>query len=151
MIPLFATNALDGEPLPVYGDGRQTRDWLHVEDHGAAIELVLQRGEAGGVYNVGGSCELENLDVARRILEFTGSREGLLRHVEDRPGHDRRYSLDSGKLRGLGWRPERQFEDGLRETVDWYRENRAWWEPLKSGEYLSYYREQYAQRLQGAP
>jgi dTDP-glucose 4,6-dehydratase len=147
MIPLFTTNAIDGEPLPLYGDGRQTRDWLHVEDHCAAIELVLERGVAGEVYNVGGSCERENVEVARRILELVGADESLLRHVADRPGHDRRYSLDSGKLHALGWRPQRSFEDGLAETVAWYRENRSWWEPLKSGEYLAYYREQYAERL----
>jgi dTDP-glucose 4,6-dehydratase len=149
MIPLFVTNALDGEALPVYGDGRQRRDWLHVRDHCAAIEHVLDEGRAGEVYNVAGGDELENLDVVRRILRLAGAAEELVRHVEDRPGHDRRYSLDSSKLAGLGWRPERNFEDGLAETVEWYRGNRAWWEPLKSGEYLAYYREQYARRLSG--
>jgi dTDP-glucose 4,6-dehydratase len=149
MIPLFVTNALDGEALPVYGDGRQTRDWLHVRDHCAAIERVLDEGRAGEVYNVAGGDELENLDVVRRILNLAGAAEELVRHVEDRPGHDRRYSLDSSKLAGLGWRPERNFEDGLAETVEWYRVNRGWWEPLKSGEYLAYYREQYARRLSG--
>ena len=114
MIPLFATNALDGEPLPVYGDGRQARDWLHVEDHCAAIELVLGRGGRGEVYNVGGSCERENLEVARRILELAGGSEELLRHVDDRPGHDRRYSLDSAKLHALGWRPEREDRKSTR-------------------------------------
>jgi dTDP-glucose 4,6-dehydratase len=149
MIPLFVTNALDGEPLPVYGDGRQTRDWLHVQDHCAAIELVLRSGQAGEVYNVAGGDELENLDVVGRILSLTGAGESLVRHVEDRPGHDRRYSLDSAKLTALGWTAEHDFERGLAETVDWYRANRAWWEPLKSGEYLAYYREQYARRLAG--
>jgi dTDP-glucose 4,6-dehydratase len=147
MIPLFVTNALDGQPLPVYGDGRQTRDWLHVRDHCAAIELVLREGEAGEVYNVAGGDELQNLDVVERILRLTGAGDDLVRHVEDRPGHDRRYSLDSSKLAALGWRPERDFERGLADTVEWYREHRAWWEPLKSGEYLAYYREQYARRL----
>jgi dTDP-glucose 4,6-dehydratase len=147
MVPLFVTNALDGEALPVYGDGRQRRDWLHVRDHCAAIELVLREGRSGEVYNVGGGDELENLEVVRRILRLTGAGAELIRHVEDRPGHDRRYSLDSSKLAALGWRPERDFEQGLAETVDWYRANRAWWEPLKSGEYLAYYREQYAHRL----
>jgi dTDP-glucose 4,6-dehydratase len=150
LIPLFVTNALDGQPLPVYGDGLQTRDWLHVRDHCAAIELVLRRGEAGGVYNIGAGCELPNIDVARRIVELTGADPGLVRHVEDRPGHDRRYSLDCSRLQELGWQPGRSFEDGLAETVDWYRSNRAWWEPLKSGEYREYYRRQYATRLQGA-
>jgi dTDP-glucose 4,6-dehydratase len=147
MIPLFVTNALDGQPLPVYGDGRQTRDWLHVGDHCAAIELVLRDGKAGEVYNVAGGDELENLDVVERILRLTGAGDELVRHVEDRPGHDRRYSLDSSKLAALGWQPEREFEQGLAETVEWYRANRAWWEPLKSGEYLAFYREQYARRL----
>ncbi len=147
MIPLFVTNALEGEPLPVYGDGRQTRDWLHAEDHCAGIEAVLREGAPGEVYNIGGGEELENLEVTRRILELTGADPGLVRHVDDRPGHDRRYSLDSTKLAALGWRPERRFEEGLADTVAWYRERRDWWEPLKSGEYRAYYAEQYAARL----
>ncbi len=147
MIPLFVTNALDGEPLPLYGDGRQTRDWLHVDDHCAAIELVLREGGPGEVYNVGAGEELENRELTRRILELTGADESLVRHVEDRAGHDRRYSLDSSKLHGLGWSSRHTLADGLPETVEWYRSNRAWWEPLKSGEYLDYYRRQYAERL----
>src|SRR3954451_24298381 len=147
IIPLFVTNALDGLPLPVYGDGRQVRDWLHVEDHCAGIETVLREGRAGEVYNVGGGEELENIDVTHRILRLTGGDESLVTYVEDRPGHDRRYSLDTSKLRGLGWRPERVFERGLAETVEWYRANRAWWEPLKSGEYRAYYAQQYGNRL----
>jgi dTDP-glucose 4,6-dehydratase len=147
LIPLFVTNALDGEPLPVYGDGRQTRDWLHATDHCAGIELVLREGAPGEVYNVGGGEELENGDVTRRILDLTGRDESLIRHVEDRPGHDRRYSLDSSKLGGLGWKPERRFDEGLAEAVAWYSDNRAWWEPLKSGEYRAYYEAQYARRL----
>jgi dTDP-glucose 4,6-dehydratase len=147
LIPLFVTNALEGEPLPVYGDGRQTRDWLHAADHCAGIELVLRKGAPGEVYNVGGGEELENGEVTRRILELTGRDESLVRHVDDRPGHDRRYSLDFSKLAGLGWRPERRFEEGLAETVAWYRDNRPWWEPLKSGEYRAYYEAQYAARL----
>jgi dTDP-glucose 4,6-dehydratase len=147
IIPLFITNALDGEPLPLYGDGRQTRDWLHVEDHCVAVEVVLREGKAGEVYNVGGGEEVENRDLTNRILDLTGSDESLIRHVEDRPGHDRRYSLDTTKLRSLGWAPKRTLADGLPETVAWYRDNRDWWEPIKSGEYLSYYRRQYAARL----
>jgi dTDP-glucose 4,6-dehydratase len=147
LIPLFATNALDGASLPLYGDGRQVRDWLHVEDHCAGIELVLREGERGGVYNVGAGDERENREVAQRIIELTEADPSLLRHVQDRPGHDRRYSLDTTKLRGLGWAPRRTFEDGLAETVGWYRDNRAWWEPLKSGEYRAYYEQQYANRL----
>jgi dTDP-glucose 4,6-dehydratase len=146
LVPLFVTNALDGEPLPVYGDGRQRREWLHVRDHCAAIELVLREGAPGEVYNVGGE-EHENLELTRRILELTGADESLVRHVDDRPGHDRRYSLDSSKLRALGWAPQRTLDDGLAETVAWYRDNRAWWEPLKSGEWEEYYRRQYEARL----
>jgi dTDP-glucose 4,6-dehydratase len=146
IVPLFITNALDGEPLPVYGDGRQRREWLHVADHCAAIELVLRAGAAGEVYNVGGE-DHENLELTRRILDLTGADPSLVRHVQDRPGHDRRYALDSTKLRSLGWEPGRSLESGLAETVEWYRANRAWWEPLKSGEYREYYRQQYAARL----
>jgi dTDP-glucose 4,6-dehydratase len=147
LIPLFATNALDGEPLPLYGDGRQVRDWLHVDDHCAGIELVLRQGESGEVYNVGADDERENREVAERIVELTGVDASLLRHVADRPGHDRRYALDSSKLRALGWEPRRRFEEGLAETVTWYRDNRAWWEPIKSGEYRAYYERQYAERI----
>jgi dTDP-glucose 4,6-dehydratase len=146
LISLFVTNALDDEPLPVYGDGRQRREWLHVDDHCAAVEVVLRNGASGEAYNVGGE-EHENLAITERILELTGADPGLVRHVDDRPGHDRRYSLDDSKLRGLGWRPQRAFDDGLAETVTWYRDNRAWWEPIKSGAYREYYEQQYAQRL----
>jgi dTDP-glucose 4,6-dehydratase len=146
LISLFVTNALDDEPLPVYGDGRQRREWLHVDDHCAAVEVVLRNGASGEAYNVGGE-EHENLAITERILELTGADPGLVRHVDDRPGHDRRYSLDDSKLRGLGWRPQRAFDDGLAETVAWYRDNRAWWEPIKSGAYREYYEQQYAQRL----
>jgi dTDP-glucose 4,6-dehydratase len=146
-LPLFITNALEREPLPVYGDGRQRREWLHVEDHCAGIEVVLRNGQTGEVYNVGGQ-ERENMDVVRRILDLTGASPDLVRHVADRPGHDRRYSVDSTKLRGLGWSPERSFDaGGLEETVEWYRENREWWEPIKSGDYKRYYEQQYAARL----
>ena len=147
MLPLFITNALDREPLPVYGDGRQVREWLHAEDHAAAIELVLRAGRRGDVYNVGGE-ERQNIDVTRRIVELTGADESLIRYVEDRPGHDRRYALDDSKLHALGWRRERSFDEGgLAETVEWYRENRPWWEPIKSGEFRAYYETQYAGRL----
>jgi dTDP-glucose 4,6-dehydratase len=147
LIPLFVTNALDGLPLPVYGDGRQRREWLHVDDHCAAVDLVLRRGEAGEVYNVGGE-ERENLEVTTSILAFTKADGTLVQHVEDRPGHDRRYSVDDSKLQALGWsRSHFLGGTGLRSTVDWYRENRAWWEPIKSGEYRSYYEQQYASRL----
>jgi dTDP-glucose 4,6-dehydratase len=148
LIPLFVTNAFDGEPLPLYGDGRQVREWLHADDHCAAIELVLRNGEPGGVYNVGGD-ERENADVARRIVVLTGADESLIRHVEDRPGHDRRYALDDTRLRSLGWEPARSFDEGLAGTVEWYRDNRRWWEPIKSGEFRAYYEQQYAARLGG--
>lgn len=147
LIPLFATNALDGEALPLYGDGMQVRDWLHVEDHCAAIELVLRVGDPGEIYNVGGGEEVENRTIAARILELTGADPSLLRSVADRPGHDRRYSVDSQKVRELGWQPGRALADGLPETVEWYRANRAWWEPIKTGEYRAYYERQYAERL----
>jgi dTDP-glucose 4,6-dehydratase len=147
LVPLFVTNALDGEPLPVYGDGRQVRDWLHVEDHCAGVEFVLREGAPGEVYNVGGGNERENVEITQRIVELTGVDASLVRHVEDRPGHDRRYSLDTSKLRALGWEPKRGFDEGLADTVAWYRDNRSWWEPIKSGEYLEYYRRQYAERL----
>jgi dTDP-glucose 4,6-dehydratase len=147
MLPLFITNCLDGEPLPVYGDGRQRREWLHVDDHCAAVELALRHGEAGSVYNVGGQ-ERENMDVVRRILELTGASPDLVRMVDDRPGHDRRYAIDSTRIRDLGWTPRHSFDrGGLAETVDWYREHRAWWEPIKEGEYRRYYETQYAHRL----
>ena len=146
LIPLFVTNALDGEPLPVYGDGRQRREWLHVDDHCAAVDLVLREGVAGEVYNVGGD-EHENIAVTGWILAHAQARWSLIRHVEDRPGHDRRYSLDDSKLRALGWAPIARSASGLRETVEWYRANRAWWEPIKTGEYRAYYEQQYAERL----
>jgi dTDP-glucose 4,6-dehydratase len=149
-IPLFVTNALDGSELPLYGDGRQVRDWLYVEDHCAGIEHVLREGSPGEIYNVGGGDEHENIDVAGRILELTGADRSLLRRVDDRPGHDRRYSLDTRKLRSLGWSPQTPFEAGLLETVSWYREHRDWWERIKSGEYRAYYERQYADRLANA-
>jgi dTDP-glucose 4,6-dehydratase len=150
VIPLFITNALDGESLPVYGDGRQRREWLHAEDYSSAIDLVLRKAPAGEVYNVGGQ-EHENMDVVRRILDLTGASPDLVRHVTDRPGHDRRYAVDSSKVSALGWAPKHNFKkDGLAETVEWYRENRAWWEPLKSDEYRAYYEQQYAARLSGS-
>ncbi len=147
LIPLMTTNALEGEPLPVYGDGRQVRDWLWVEDHCAGIETVLREGGAGEVYNVGGDDERENVEIVRHILRLTSADESLIRHVEDRAGHDRRYSLDTTKLRKLGWVPQKPFDEGISETVRWYVEHRSWWEPIKSGEYREYYEKQYAARL----
>jgi dTDP-glucose 4,6-dehydratase len=147
LIPLFVSNALEGLPLPVYGDGQQRREWLHAADHCAAIDLVLREGAPGEVYNVGGE-EFENLEVTHRIVELTGADPALIVYVEDRAGHDRRYALDDTKVRELGWRPEHSFgENGLAQTVAWYRENRAWSDAVKSGEYRAYYEEQYGARL----
>jgi dTDP-glucose 4,6-dehydratase len=147
IIPLFVTNALNGEPLPLYGDGMQVRDWLYVTDNCAAIETVLTHGTPGDIYNVGGGNELTNLELTRAILAEVGQPADLIRLVADRPGHDRRYSVDSTKIRALGWRPEHDFSEALAATVAWYRENPGWWEPLKTGDYLDYYRRQYADRL----
>jgi dTDP-glucose 4,6-dehydratase len=150
LIPLMTTNAVEGQPLPIYGDGRQIRDWLWVEDHCAGIETVLRKGEPGEVYNVGGDDERENVEIVEHILRLTGADRSLIRHVEDRAGHDRRYSLSTKKLRKLGWKPEKSFEKGIAETVAWYLANRSWWEPIKSGEYREYYERQYAARLAAA-
>jgi len=147
LIPLMILNALHGDPLPVYGDGMQVRNWLYVEDFARAIAVVLRDGRSGEVYNVGGPDELENLDLVRRILELCGRDESLIEHVTDRPGHDRRYSLSSERVRQLGWEPGTRLEDGLPRTVDWYRENEWWWDPIRSGEYREYYERQYGRRL----
>jgi dTDP-glucose 4,6-dehydratase len=149
LIPLCVLNALAGDPLPVYGDGHQVRNWLYVEDFARAIDLVLRRGIPGEVYNVGGPDETANIDVVRRILAATGRDESLIEYVTDRPGHDRRYSLSSAKVRELGWEPSRRFSEGLQQTVEWYRENEWWWGPIRSGEYREYYEKQYGRRLAG--
>ena len=146
-IPLFVTNALEDQPVPLYGDGRYRRDWLSVFDHVAAIEFVLRQGEAGTVYNVGGGNERENLDVAEMILKHLGKPMNLIRFVEDRPGHDRRYAVDCSRLRALGWTPGIPFAEGLRATVDWYRSNESWWKKIKSGEFRAYYEQLYRRRL----
>jgi dTDP-glucose 4,6-dehydratase len=147
LIPLAILNALHGDPVPVYGDGAQVRNWLYVDDFCAAIDLVLERGDAGETYNVGGPDELPNLDVVRRILAIVGADESLIEFVADRLGHDRRYSLASTKVERLGWRARVRFAEGLERTVTWYRQNEAWWRPLRSGEYLDYYRRQYGRAL----
>jgi dTDP-glucose 4,6-dehydratase len=131
LIPLFVTHALDELPLPLYGDGLNVRDWLHVDDHCRAVELLLTRGEDGETFNIGGGNEVPNLELTRRILALLGKPESLIRRVTDRPGHDRRYSLDCSRLRALGWSPQVAFDDGLRATVEWYRANEAWWRPIK--------------------
>ncbi|HKN93933.1 MAG TPA: dTDP-glucose 4,6-dehydratase [Thermoleophilaceae bacterium] len=147
LIPLCVLNALAGDRLPVYGDGRQVRNWLYAEDFSRAIDTVLQKGVPGEAYNVGGPDEEENIEVVRRILELTGRDESLIEHVTDRPGHDRRYSLSSDKVRALGWEPLTRFADGLPRTVDWYRDNEWWWEPIRSGEYREYYERHYGRSL----
>lgn len=147
LIPLCILNALAGDPLPVYGDGMQVRNWLYVEDHCSAVDLVLERGEAGQVYNVGGPDELPNIEVVRRILELTGRDESLIEYVTDRPGHDRRYSLSADKLIELGWRAAVDFDEGIERTVSWYRDNEDWWSPIRSGEYRAYYERQYGRTL----
>ncbi|MCL4369331.1 MAG: GDP-mannose 4,6-dehydratase, partial [Chloroflexi bacterium] len=146
LIPVLITNALDGQELPVYGDGKQIRDWLYVLDHCSAIDLVLHEGQLGEAYNVGGRNERENLDIVYQVLGLLGKPKSLVRFVKDRPGHDRRYSLDCAKLRSLGWAPSRDLEEELAETVRWYVVNEAWWRPLKSGEYWEYYKSNYAGR-----
>jgi dTDP-glucose 4,6-dehydratase len=148
LIPLMTLNALAGDSLPVYGDGMQVRNWLFVDDFAAAIDTVLEKGEPGQVYNVGGPDECANIEVVRRVLELTGRDESLIEYVPDRLGHDRRYSLSSEKLQGeLGWEPETRFGDGLARTVDWYRSNEDWWGPIRSGEYREYYERQYGKAL----
>ena len=149
LIPLFVTNALDDEPLPMYGDGMQRRDWLHVADHADGIGVVLDRGVAGAAYNVpGDGVERPNRAVTEAILAHLGKPWSLVRTVPDRPGHDRRYALDGSQLRDLGWAPGTSFAEGIARTVDWYAANRPWWEPIKSGDWDDYYRQQYAWRLE---
>lgn len=148
LIPLMILNAFEGKPLPVYGDGQQVRDWIHVEDHCEAIDAVLVNGVAGEVYNIGAENERPNLDVVRAILKLCGRGDELIRHVPDRPGHDRRYAMDARKIReALGWRPRHTFEQGLATTVQWYRDNGAWSERVRSGAYREYYQQQYGARL----
>jgi dTDP-glucose 4,6-dehydratase len=149
LIPLMVLNALHGDALPVYGDGRQVRNWLFVEDFARGIGHVLERGRRGEAYNVGGPDECPNIEVVRRIIALTGADEALVEHVADRPGHDRRYSLRSDKARALGWEPQVRFDEGLARTVAWYRENAWWWEPIRSGEYRAYYERHYGRTLRG--
>jgi dTDP-glucose 4,6-dehydratase len=144
IVPLFVTNAIDGEALPVYGDGLNVRDWLFVDDNCAGIDRVLSRGVTGEVYNIGGGNEVTNLDITGRILELLGKGPELIRFVTDRPGHDRRYAIDCSKLRGLGWSPATPYEDGLERTVAWYRDHPEWWRAIKSGEWRDYYARQYS-------
>jgi dTDP-glucose 4,6-dehydratase len=146
-IPLFITNALEDKPLPLYGDGRNVRDWIYVEDHCAAIDFLISHGEPGETYNIAGGNEVENIEIARGIVRKLGKPESLIQLVKDRPGHDRRYSLHADKLAALGWRPQRDFARALDETIDWYVQNDSWWRKIKSGEFQKYYAEQYGKRL----
>ena len=148
VIPLFITNAIDNLPVPLYGDGLQERDWLHVTDHCRAVDMLIDAGKSGEVYNVGGGNHVRNLDLTRRILELVGKPESLIQPVVDRPGHDRRYSLDTSKLQSLGWRPEVSFDAGLHDTVEWYRQNESWWRPIKENDpaFRAYYDTQYGGR-----
>jgi len=148
VIPLFVTNAIDDIPVPLYGDGRNVRDWLHVEDHCRAIDLLIETGTDGEVYNIGGGNDVMNVELTKRILAELGKPESLIKPVADRPGHDRRYCLDTSKLRSLGWTPQVPFDAGLQETVDWYRRNDWWWRPIKEQDpaFRSYYQAQYERR-----
>jgi dTDP-glucose 4,6-dehydratase len=146
-IPLFITNALENKPMPLYGDGRNVRDWIHVEDHCGAIDFLLDRGEVGQTYNIAGGNEVENIVIARRICQRLDKPESLIQFVKDRPGHDRRYSLNAGKLAALGWKPRRDFNGALEATIDWYAQNESWWRKTKGGEFKKYYAQQYGQRL----
>lgn len=147
LIPLFVTNALDDKALPIYGDGKNVRDWIYVEDHCEAIDLLVRRGVDGETYNIGAGNEKNNLEITAIILEELAKPKELMTFVKDRPGHDRRYSVSTEKIRALGWRPRHQFREAMASTIKWYRDNRWWWEPLKSGEYLAYYRAHYQRDL----
>ena len=147
LIPLFVTNALEDQPLPLYGDGLQQRDWIFVEDHCAGIAQVLDHGKPGEIYNVGGGCERTNIEVAEAILNILGKPRALIRHVTDRAGHDRRYALNCQKIQNLGWQCRATFEDALKSTVLWYRDNPWWWEKIKGGEFRAYYEKLYGARL----
>ncbi len=144
LIPLFITNLLEGKKVPLYGDGHQVREWIHTSDHCRAIDIILHQGVVGEVYNIGSGIEKTNLEITNLILSAFGLGEQMIERVKDRPGHDERYAIDHSKLtKELGWKPEKDFETGLKETVEWYKENEWWWKKLKSGEYLEYYKKQY--------
>ena len=148
IIPLFITNLIDDLPVPLYGDGQNERDWLHVDDHCRGVDLLIDKGQSGEVYNIGGGNQVKNLDLTHRILELAGKSTSLITPVADRPGHDRRYSLDTSKLESIGWRPQHAFEQGLADTVAWYQQNERWWRPIKDEdpEFRKYYQAQYGNR-----
>ncbi len=150
LLPLFITEAIDDKPLPVYGDGMQVRDWLYVDDHAMGVDAALHNGEAGEAYNIAGENLQHNIDVIRRLLSLLGKPESLIKFVPDREGHDRRYAMDCAKLRAIGWQRQYSFEDALTRTVEWYKNNESWWRKIKTGEYLEYYKRQYAARLAAA-
>ena len=147
LIPLFVTNALGDQPLPLYGDGKNVRDWLYVEDHCSALHFIMTNGVLGETYNIGGGNEMQNIEITRLILDHLSKSEGLIRFVEDRKGHDQRYALSINKLRQLGWEPKHDFTDGLRTTIDWYVSNNNWWRKIKSGEFREYYEQTYNLRV----
>ena len=148
LIPLMIANALEDKPLPVYGDGLHVRDWIYVQDHCSAIDLVLRKAKSGSVYNIGSEHDVPNILIVKLLLKILGKPESLIRFVEDRPGHDRRYAMDSSRLRrDLGWKPAHSFEQALRATVRWYLDNRPWWEHIRSGQYTTYYKRLYGKRL----
>jgi dTDP-glucose 4,6-dehydratase len=147
IIPFFVTEALDDRPLPVYGDGKQIRDWLHVEDHAGGVEAALMNGAPGEAYNIAGETLQHNINVTKRILKLLGKPESLIKHVPDREGHDRRYAMNCDKLKALGWTRDYNFDNGLESTINWYKESEWWWRKIKTGEYLEYYKRQYGARL----
>ncbi len=143
LMPLFMTNILEGKKVPVYGDGKNIREWIYVDDHSRAIDFILHHGLPGEVYNIGSGVNLTNIEITNRILSLLGEDETSIEYVPDRLGHDRRYAVDSSKLRALGWKPQYEFEQGIKETVHWYQQHEEWWKPLKSGEHLDYFKKQY--------
>jgi dTDP-glucose 4,6-dehydratase len=146
LIPLFITNAIEGKKLPIYGDGKQVRDWIYVDDNCEALDLVLHKGKGGEAYNVGGGNERTNMYITKKILELLNKTDELINYVQDRPGHDRRYAVECKKISALGWKPMHGFDEAMKKTVEWYKNNAWWWQKIKSGEYLKYYKEHYEGR-----
>ena len=146
LIPLFVTQLIENKKVPVYGDGKQVRDWLYVLDNCTGIDLVLHQGKIGEIYNIGADCEKENIEITKIILKELNQNESMIKYVKDRLGHDRRYALNSSKIKRLGWKPEYRFNQALKQTIDWYKNNQEWWKKIKLGEYLKYYQKQYGQK-----